>query len=67
MPALYEEVGICELVPGPRRVSFTGHVVNIYNQSIESKMPNTAKGCLKLLVKDDRGIILVRSGHLDDG
>jgi hypothetical protein len=61
MPALYEEVGISELAPGPRRVSFTGRIVNMYDQSIESKMPKAAKGCLKLVVKDDHAMMLVRS------
>jgi hypothetical protein len=61
MPPLYEEVGISELAPGPRSVSFTGRIVNMYDQNIESKMPSAAKGCLKLLVKDDRTVMLVRS------
>jgi hypothetical protein len=60
MPPLYEEVSIKDLVPGPKRVSFTGRVVNIYDQNVESKMPKAAKGCLKLLVKDASAMILVR-------
>jgi hypothetical protein len=59
MSPLYEEVGIHELAPGPRRVSFTGRVVNMYDQNIESKMPKAARGCLKLLVKDALAMIMV--------
>ena len=61
MPPLYEEVSISELVPGPRRVSFIGRVVNMYDQGVESKMPQAAKGCLKLLIKDEHAMVLVRS------
>jgi hypothetical protein len=59
MSPLYQEVGINELAPGPRRVSFTGRVVNMYDQNIESKMPKAAKGCLKLLVKGALSTIMV--------
>ena len=58
MPPLYE-VSIGQLEPGLRRVSFTGRVVNICDHSIEIKMPQAAKGCLKLLVKSDRAVVLV--------
>jgi hypothetical protein len=59
MPPLYEEVSSGRLVPGPRRVSFTGRVVSICDHSVESKMPQAAKGCLKILVKGDRAVVLV--------
>ena len=55
MSTLYEDVRIRELTPGPRRVSFKGRVVNMYDQNVESKMPQAAKGCLKLLIRDDDG------------
>ena len=59
MPPLYEEVSIGRLAPGLRRVSFTGRVVNMCDHSVESKMRQAAKGCLKLLVKGDRAVVLV--------
>lgn len=55
----YEEVSIGQLAPGPRRVSFTTGVVNLYDQSVNSKMQKSARGCLKVLVKDDSALILV--------
>lgn len=55
----YEDVSISDLAPGPRRVSFTARVVNIYDQNVNSKMLKSAKGCLKVLVKDDSALILV--------
>ena len=57
----YDELSIGELVPGPRWVSFTGRIVTLYDQNIESKMSKAAKGCLKVLVSDERAIILVSS------
>jgi hypothetical protein len=56
----YEEVSIGDLCPGPRWVTFTCRVVNIYDQAIESKMPQSAKGCLKVLVKDESATILIK-------
>ena len=55
----YEEVNIGELASGSRRVSFTARIVNLYDQSVRSKIPKTAKGCLKVLVKDDTALLLV--------
>ncbi len=56
----YEEVSISNLAPGPRRVSFTARVVNLYYEhKVDSKMPDSSKGCLKILVKDDSALILV--------
>ena len=56
----YETLLICELEPGPQRVTFTARVVNIYDQLTPSKSPQAAKGCLKILVKDDSGRMSVR-------
>jgi hypothetical protein len=56
----YEEVSIGDLCPGPRWVTFTCRVVNIYDQAIESKMPHSAKGCLKVLVKDKSAAVLIK-------
>jgi hypothetical protein len=55
----YEDVSIGELASGPRRVSFTARIVNLYDQSVHSKLPKLAKGCLKILVKDGSALILV--------
>lgn len=55
----YEEVDIATLVPGYQRVTFTGRVVNFYDQQTPSKMPQAAKGCLKVIVKDDSGALTV--------
>ncbi len=56
----YEEVSIGNLAPGPRRVSFIARVVNLYYEhKVHIKMPDAAKGCLKILVKDDSALILV--------
>ena len=56
----YEEASIGELAPGPRRVSFTARVVNLYDdQNVHSKKPDSAKGCLKVLMKDDSALIQV--------
>ena len=56
----YDEVSIGDLYPGPRYATFTCRVVNMYDQTIESKMPQSAKGCLKILVKDESGTILIK-------
>lgn len=57
----YEKVSIGNLAPGPRRVSFTARVVNLYHEhKVHSRMPDSAKGCLKILVKDDSALVLVR-------
>ncbi|KAK5006171.1 hypothetical protein LTR60_006045, partial [Cryomyces antarcticus] len=53
----YEEVDIGSLVPGPQCVTFVGRVVNFYNQTSLSKMPRAAKGCVKVIVKDDTGAL----------
>ena len=55
----YEEVDIGSLIPGYRRVTFMGRVVNFYDQQTPSKMPNAAKGCLKVVLKDDSGALVV--------
>lgn len=56
----YEHVSIGELAPGSRKVFFLARVVNLYDQpSTHSKVPKSAKGCLKLLVKDDSALISV--------
>lgn len=55
----YEERDIGSLVPGPGCVALMGRVVNFYDQVMTSKMPRAAKGCLKVIVKDDSGAFAV--------
>ena len=49
----YNEVDIGSLVPGPGCVTLMGRVVNFYDQTMNSKSPYAAKGCLKVIVRDD--------------
>ena len=55
----YNEVEIGSLVPGPGCVVLMGRVVNFYDQATPSKAPQAAKGCLKMIVKDDSGALMV--------
>ncbi len=52
---VYNEVNIGDLVAGPGSVTVTGRVVNLYAQAMTSKVPQAAKGCVKLVVGDDSG------------
>ena len=54
----YDDVSIGVLAPGPRRLSLTARVVNVYDQSMNCKTPRAAKGCLKVLIKDGSGSLL---------
>ncbi|KAK4695537.1 hypothetical protein P7C71_g2230, partial [Lecanoromycetidae sp. Uapishka_2] len=56
----YEEMDIGNLVPGPGFVTVMGRVANFYDQIMASKMPHAAKGCLKVVVKDDTGAFTVK-------
>lgn len=51
----YEEIDMGSLVPGPGCVLLTGRVVNFYDQPTPSKMPQAAKGCIKVIVRDNTG------------
>lgn len=53
----YYDADIDSLAPGPRCVALVGRVVNFYDLYTPSKRPQAAKGCLKLAVKDDTGVI----------
>lgn len=55
----YQDVDIGSLVPGPGRVALTARIVNFYDQVTPSKMPRAAKGCSKVIVKDDTGAMVV--------
>jgi len=50
---------IGSLAPGPVRTRFTGVVVNLFSHEIDIKSPKAAKGCMKILLRDDTSEILV--------
>ncbi|KAI4121603.1 MAG: hypothetical protein LQ338_006274 [Usnochroma carphineum] len=56
----YEEVQISNLDPGSRYIHLLARIANLNEPPTPSKMPNAAKGCLKLLLRDDSGTIMVR-------
>ena len=55
----YENVQIGQLVPGSEPLRLLGRVINVYDQPTLSKLPHTAKGCVKVLIRDDTGIMVV--------
>ena len=57
----YAELDIRDLEPGPKAVTFMGRVANIFDVANTPKTPRSAKGCVKLCVKDDRAAITVCS------
>lgn len=59
-PVEYEDCEIHELYPGPRAVTFMGRVANIFDVANTPKTPRSAKGCVKLCVKDHTGAVTVR-------
>ena len=58
-PADYEECQIRELHPEPRAVTFMGRVANIFDIVNTPKTARSAKGCVKLCIKDETGAITV--------
>lgn len=60
-PGEYAELEIQDLEPGPKAVTFMGRVANIFDVANTPKTPRSAKGCMKLCVKDDKGAITVIS------
>ena len=62
----YQTVDINTLVPGPGCVTLMGRVVNFYDQHTPSKKPQAAKGCLKIVIKDDTGALMVNSLNLSN-
>ena len=57
----YHETDINDLVPGPGCVQVTGRVVNFHDQINVSKMPQAAKGSIRMIIKDDTGAMVVRN------
>jgi hypothetical protein len=58
-PCEYEECDIIDLNPGPRAVTFTGRIASISDVGNTPKTPRSARGCLKLCIKDDEAAITV--------
>ncbi|KAL8718052.1 MAG: hypothetical protein Q9225_004773 [Loekoesia sp. 1 TL-2023] len=56
----YEDVQIGHLVPGSEPICVLGRVTNCYDPPTLSRMPHAAKGCLKVLIRDDTGIMMIR-------
>ncbi|KAH9826196.1 hypothetical protein Tdes44962_MAKER03714 [Teratosphaeria destructans] len=56
----YAECSIRDLYPGPRAVTFMGRVANLYDAANTPKTLKSAKGCMKLCVKDETAAITVR-------
>lgn len=59
----YENTDIGSLIPGPGCVAVIGRIVNFYDQATPSKRPQAAKGCFKVIVKDDTGAMTVLSNN----
>lgn len=57
----YADVEISDLYAGPRAVTFMGRVCNIFDSANTPKTPRSAKGCIKLCVKDGGSAITVCS------
>lgn len=55
----YAECDIRDLYPGPRAITFMGRIANLFDVANNPKTPRSAKGCVKLCVKDVKGAITV--------
>ncbi|KAK6440557.1 hypothetical protein LTR95_003224 [Oleoguttula sp. CCFEE 5521] len=65
--AEYAECEIRDLQAGPRAVTFMGRVANIFDVGVGTcKTPKSAKGCVKLCVKDERAAVTVRVWWADE-
>ncbi|KAI9730849.1 MAG: hypothetical protein M1834_005567 [Cirrosporium novae-zelandiae] len=56
----YDDTDIIDLTSGWKNVTFMGRVVNFHSFPIPDRGPQSAKGCTKIVVKDDTGIIVVK-------
>jgi hypothetical protein len=57
--AAHAETEIASLEPGPRCVVIRGRIINFFDQPATVRRLNAAKGCFKLIVKDDSGALCV--------
>lgn len=56
----YDDLEISEIAPGPRCITFMGRIANVFDIANAARMPRTAKGCLRIVIKDDSGAVTVR-------
>jgi hypothetical protein len=61
----YEDKDIGSLDAGPLCVCVQGRIANFFDQPSTVKKPKAAKGCVKMIVKDDTGAFTVGSPTLD--
>ena len=55
----YEETDIGCLDAGPHCVHVQGRIANFFDQVSTMRKPKAAKGCVKMIVKDDTGALVV--------
>ena len=56
----YDDADIGTLVPGPQPITLTARIVNFFDQQTPSKAPQAAKGCFRMIMKDNTGALTVR-------
>lgn len=56
----YTDMEISDLIAGPRAVTFMGRVANMFDVANSPRTPRSAKGCVKLCIRDGSGAITVR-------
>src|ERR1700761_6765408 len=56
----YEEKDIGYLDAGPHCIQVRGRIVNFSDQARTVKRPKAAKGCVKMVIKDNTGALVVR-------
>ncbi|KAG9915377.1 hypothetical protein KCV05_g12734, partial [Aureobasidium melanogenum] len=59
----YDEYDIDSLVSGPNRIKIVGRIVNLFESSPKSKLPNAAKGSVHLVVKDNTSAATVKLSY----
>lgn len=55
----YADVAIGDLVPGPAAVTFMGRVCNLFDVGTSAKGERAARGCVKVVVRDEGGCVTV--------
>lgn len=55
----YYDSDIASLSPGTRCITFMGRIANLFDVANSSRMPRTAKGCIRIVVKDESGAVTV--------
>jgi hypothetical protein len=57
----YHEFDIIDLEPGPRCITVHGRIANFYDHTGSSRKPKSARGSIKLILKDDTGALTVHT------